>query len=232
MHPCLSAEFPLFSYNNGVVMTSCRELDSSRSALSATSAFAIATAGANEGTPTKEKYRRMSLASAGEGQPQQRGRGDPAWGAREGLGQAMSTQAMSTPGSKARDPERRPCHTSQGPVPKGRGWPWAALWQQRVLMLVVQQARPLGVWGQGGSAAQLPPVLLLALRSSLASELGWGISSGLLFAGPQLLISHVSARGYPQLHLRGGLGSHAPPHLCLPGWGEGGTSRRMWGQSV
>uniref|UniRef100_A0A286Y259 Ras protein specific guanine nucleotide releasing factor 1 n=1 Tax=Cavia porcellus TaxID=10141 RepID=A0A286Y259_CAVPO len=60
-----SSEFPLFSYNNGVVMTSCRELDSNRSALSATSAFAIATAGANEGTPNKEKYRRMSLASAG-----------------------------------------------------------------------------------------------------------------------------------------------------------------------
>ncbi|XP_013931557.1 PREDICTED: ras-specific guanine nucleotide-releasing factor 1 isoform X2 [Thamnophis sirtalis] len=61
-----SSEFPLFSYNNGVVMTSCRELENSRSsALSAASAFAIATAGANEGTPTKEKYRRMSLASAG-----------------------------------------------------------------------------------------------------------------------------------------------------------------------
>ncbi|XP_066492101.1 ras-specific guanine nucleotide-releasing factor 1 [Tiliqua scincoides] len=60
-----SSEFPLFAYNNGVVMTSCRELDNSRSALSAASAFAIATAGANEGTPTKEKYRRMSLASAG-----------------------------------------------------------------------------------------------------------------------------------------------------------------------
>ncbi|XP_075391885.1 ras-specific guanine nucleotide-releasing factor 1 [Tenrec ecaudatus] len=60
-----SSEFPLFSYNNGVVMTSCRELDSTRSALSATSAFAIATAGANEGTPTKETYRRMSLANAG-----------------------------------------------------------------------------------------------------------------------------------------------------------------------
>uniref|UniRef100_A0A8C3XL97 Ras protein specific guanine nucleotide releasing factor 1 n=1 Tax=Chelydra serpentina TaxID=8475 RepID=A0A8C3XL97_CHESE len=60
-----SSEFSLFSYNNGVVMTSCRELDSNRSALSAASAFAIATAGANEGTPTKEKYRRMSLASAG-----------------------------------------------------------------------------------------------------------------------------------------------------------------------
>ncbi|NXG40685.1 RGRF1 factor, partial [Psilopogon haemacephalus] len=60
-----SSDFSLFSYNNGVVMTSCRELDSSRSALSAASAFAIATAGANEGTPTKEKYRRMSLASAG-----------------------------------------------------------------------------------------------------------------------------------------------------------------------
>ncbi|XP_053128370.1 ras-specific guanine nucleotide-releasing factor 1 isoform X1 [Hemicordylus capensis] len=60
-----ASEFPLFSYNNGVVMTSCRELDNSRSALSAASAFAIATAGANEGTPTKEKYRRMSLASAG-----------------------------------------------------------------------------------------------------------------------------------------------------------------------
>ncbi|KFR02506.1 Ras-specific guanine nucleotide-releasing factor 1, partial [Nipponia nippon] len=60
-----SSDFSLFSYNNGVVMTSCRELDSTRSALSAASAFAIATAGANEGTPTKEKYRRMSLASAG-----------------------------------------------------------------------------------------------------------------------------------------------------------------------
>lgn len=60
-----SAEFPLFSCNNGVVRTPCRELDSSRSSLSAASAFAIATAGANEGTPNKEKYRRMSLASAG-----------------------------------------------------------------------------------------------------------------------------------------------------------------------
>ncbi|XP_045865526.1 ras-specific guanine nucleotide-releasing factor 1 isoform X2 [Meles meles] len=60
-----SSEFSLFSYNNGVVVTSCRELDSTRSALSAASAFAIATAGANEGAPNKEKYRRMSLASAG-----------------------------------------------------------------------------------------------------------------------------------------------------------------------
>uniref|UniRef100_A0A8B9RFI8 Ras protein specific guanine nucleotide releasing factor 1 n=1 Tax=Astyanax mexicanus TaxID=7994 RepID=A0A8B9RFI8_ASTMX len=59
------AEFSLFSYNNGMVMSSCRELDNNRSALSAASAFAIATAGANEGTPTKEKYRRMSLASTG-----------------------------------------------------------------------------------------------------------------------------------------------------------------------
>uniref|UniRef100_A0A8D3C6Q1 Ras protein specific guanine nucleotide releasing factor 1 n=1 Tax=Scophthalmus maximus TaxID=52904 RepID=A0A8D3C6Q1_SCOMX len=58
-------EFSLFSYNNGMVMSSCRELDNNRSALSAASAFAIATAGANEGTPTKEKYRRMSLASTG-----------------------------------------------------------------------------------------------------------------------------------------------------------------------
>lgn len=48
-------------------MSSCRELDNNRSALSAASAFAIATAGANEGTPTKEKYRRMSLASTGTG---------------------------------------------------------------------------------------------------------------------------------------------------------------------
>ncbi|XP_040198127.1 ras-specific guanine nucleotide-releasing factor 1 isoform X2 [Rana temporaria] len=60
-----SADFTLFSYNNGIVMTSCREHDSSRSNLSAASAFAIATAGANEGTPTKETYRRMSLATAG-----------------------------------------------------------------------------------------------------------------------------------------------------------------------
>lgn len=58
-------ELPLFSYNNGVVRTPCRDLDNNRSALSAASAFAIATAGANEGTPNKEKYRRMSLASAG-----------------------------------------------------------------------------------------------------------------------------------------------------------------------
>uniref|UniRef100_G3PVU2 Ras protein specific guanine nucleotide releasing factor 1 n=1 Tax=Gasterosteus aculeatus aculeatus TaxID=481459 RepID=G3PVU2_GASAC len=49
------AEFSLFSFNVGMVVSSCRELDSNRSALSAASAFAIATAGANEGTPTKEK---------------------------------------------------------------------------------------------------------------------------------------------------------------------------------
>lgn len=63
----LPVEFSLFSYNNGTVMSSCRpEMDNNnRSALSAASAFAIATAGANEGTPTKEKYRRMSLASTG-----------------------------------------------------------------------------------------------------------------------------------------------------------------------
>ncbi|XP_051837102.1 ras-specific guanine nucleotide-releasing factor 1 [Antechinus flavipes] len=67
-----ASEFSLFSYNNGVVMTSCRELDNNRSALSAASAFAIATAGANEGTPNKEKYRRMSLASAGMLPPDQR----------------------------------------------------------------------------------------------------------------------------------------------------------------
>ncbi|XP_078097312.1 ras-specific guanine nucleotide-releasing factor 1 isoform X3 [Mustelus asterias] len=60
-----ASEFSLFSYNNGVVVTSSREMDNNRSAVSATSAFAIATAGANEGTPTKEKFRRMSLASAG-----------------------------------------------------------------------------------------------------------------------------------------------------------------------
>lgn len=47
-------------------MSSCRELDNNRSVVSAASAFAIATAGANEGTPTKEKYRRMSLASTGK----------------------------------------------------------------------------------------------------------------------------------------------------------------------
>ncbi|XP_075287350.1 ras-specific guanine nucleotide-releasing factor 1 isoform X2 [Opisthocomus hoazin] len=71
-----SSDFSLFSYNNGVVMTSCRELDSTRSALSAASAFAIATAGANEGTPTKEKYRRMSLASAVSGFPTDQRNGD------------------------------------------------------------------------------------------------------------------------------------------------------------
>ncbi|XP_069768080.1 ras-specific guanine nucleotide-releasing factor 1 isoform X5 [Narcine bancroftii] len=60
-----SSEFSLFSYNNGVVVTSSREMENNRSVLSATSAFAIATAGANEGTPSKEKFRRMSLASAG-----------------------------------------------------------------------------------------------------------------------------------------------------------------------
>ncbi|CAO2634038.1 Ras-specific guanine nucleotide-releasing factor 1 [Lemmus lemmus] len=63
----LDTKFPLFNFNNGVVMTSCRELDNNRSTLSASSAFAIATAGANEGTPNKEKYqyRRMSLATTG-----------------------------------------------------------------------------------------------------------------------------------------------------------------------
>ncbi|XP_024911336.1 ras-specific guanine nucleotide-releasing factor 1-like [Cynoglossus semilaevis] len=60
-----NSEFSLFSFNNGMLVSSCRELDNNRSALSAASAFAIATAGANEGTPTKEKYRRMSLASSG-----------------------------------------------------------------------------------------------------------------------------------------------------------------------
>jgi len=62
----IPVEFSLFSFNNGMVVSSCRELDNNRSALSAASAFAIATAGANEGTPTKEKYRRMSLASTGQ----------------------------------------------------------------------------------------------------------------------------------------------------------------------
>lgn len=65
LYLCSPVEFSLFSYNNGMVMSSCREMDNNRSALSAASAFAIATAGANEGTPTKEKYRRMSLASTG-----------------------------------------------------------------------------------------------------------------------------------------------------------------------
>ncbi|KAI5098345.1 ras-specific guanine nucleotide-releasing factor 1 isoform X1 [Silurus meridionalis] len=60
-----SSDFSLFSYNNGMMMSSGREIENNRSALSAASAFAIATAGANEGTPTKEKYRRMSLASTG-----------------------------------------------------------------------------------------------------------------------------------------------------------------------
>uniref|UniRef100_A0A8C9WDX7 Ras protein specific guanine nucleotide releasing factor 1 n=1 Tax=Scleropages formosus TaxID=113540 RepID=A0A8C9WDX7_SCLFO len=52
---CFAPEFSLFSHNNGMVVSSCRELDNTRSTLSAASAFAIATAGANEGTPTKEK---------------------------------------------------------------------------------------------------------------------------------------------------------------------------------
>uniref|UniRef100_A0AAQ5XBM6 Ras protein specific guanine nucleotide releasing factor 1 n=1 Tax=Amphiprion ocellaris TaxID=80972 RepID=A0AAQ5XBM6_AMPOC len=49
------SKFSLFSYNNGMVMSSCRELDNNRSALSAASAFAIATAGANEGFPTDQR---------------------------------------------------------------------------------------------------------------------------------------------------------------------------------
>uniref|UniRef100_A0A663MVJ0 Ras protein specific guanine nucleotide releasing factor 1 n=1 Tax=Athene cunicularia TaxID=194338 RepID=A0A663MVJ0_ATHCN len=51
-------DFSLFSYNNGVVMPSCRELDSTRSALSAASAFAIATAGGSlavSGFPTDQR---------------------------------------------------------------------------------------------------------------------------------------------------------------------------------
>uniref|UniRef100_A0A6Q2X066 Ras protein specific guanine nucleotide releasing factor 1 n=1 Tax=Esox lucius TaxID=8010 RepID=A0A6Q2X066_ESOLU len=47
--------FSLFSFNNGMVVSSCRELDNNRSALSAASAFAIATAGANEGFPTDQR---------------------------------------------------------------------------------------------------------------------------------------------------------------------------------
>ncbi|XP_021062598.1 ras-specific guanine nucleotide-releasing factor 1 isoform X2 [Mus pahari] len=59
-------EFPFFNYNNGVLMTTCRDLvDNNRSTLSATSAFAIATAGANEGPSNKEVFRRMSLANTG-----------------------------------------------------------------------------------------------------------------------------------------------------------------------
>jgi hypothetical protein len=62
----LSTEFPFFNYNNGILMTTCRDLvDNNRSTLSATSAFAIATAGANEGPSNKEVFRRMSLANTG-----------------------------------------------------------------------------------------------------------------------------------------------------------------------
>uniref|UniRef100_A0A671WH85 Ras protein specific guanine nucleotide releasing factor 1 n=1 Tax=Sparus aurata TaxID=8175 RepID=A0A671WH85_SPAAU len=50
-----SSMFSLFSFNNGMVVSSCRELDNNRSALSAASAFAIATAGANEGFPTDQR---------------------------------------------------------------------------------------------------------------------------------------------------------------------------------
>nr|prf guanine nucleotide-releasing factor [Rattus norvegicus] len=61
----ITQEFPLFNYNSGIMMT-CRDLmDSNRSPLSATSAFAIATAGANESPANKEIYRRMSLANTG-----------------------------------------------------------------------------------------------------------------------------------------------------------------------
>uniref|UniRef100_A0A7N6AAW9 Ras protein specific guanine nucleotide releasing factor 1 n=1 Tax=Anabas testudineus TaxID=64144 RepID=A0A7N6AAW9_ANATE len=55
VNPCFLVDFSLFSYNNGMVMSSCRELDNNRSALSAASAFAIATAGANEGFPTDQR---------------------------------------------------------------------------------------------------------------------------------------------------------------------------------
>uniref|UniRef100_A0A671WGG6 Ras protein specific guanine nucleotide releasing factor 1 n=1 Tax=Sparus aurata TaxID=8175 RepID=A0A671WGG6_SPAAU len=51
----VSSKFSLFSFNNGMVVSSCRELDNNRSALSAASAFAIATAGANEGFPTDQR---------------------------------------------------------------------------------------------------------------------------------------------------------------------------------
>uniref|UniRef100_A0A4W3K0C0 Ras protein specific guanine nucleotide releasing factor 1 n=1 Tax=Callorhinchus milii TaxID=7868 RepID=A0A4W3K0C0_CALMI len=49
------SKFSLFSYNNGVVVTTCREMDGNRSSLSAASAFAIATAGANEGFPADQR---------------------------------------------------------------------------------------------------------------------------------------------------------------------------------
>ncbi|GAB1294518.1 Ras-specific guanine nucleotide-releasing factor 1 [Apodemus speciosus] len=57
-------EFPLFNYN-GVMRTTCRDLmDNNPGALSATSAFAIATAGAND-ISNKDAFRRMSLANTG-----------------------------------------------------------------------------------------------------------------------------------------------------------------------
>lgn len=100
-----SPEFPLFSYNNGVVMRSCRELDNSRSGLSAASAFAIATSGANEGTPNKEKYRRMSLASTGAGR---------------GLAHPLSSWAACAQGRPAPHGARAP------PPTRARGGPrWA-----------------------------------------------------------------------------------------------------------
>ncbi|XP_028614784.1 ras-specific guanine nucleotide-releasing factor 1 isoform X3 [Grammomys surdaster] len=55
-------KFPLLNYS-GVVIPTCRDMVDNQTTLSATSAFAIATAGANEGPSNKEVFRRMSLAS-------------------------------------------------------------------------------------------------------------------------------------------------------------------------
>ncbi|XP_052045253.1 ras-specific guanine nucleotide-releasing factor 1 isoform X1 [Apodemus sylvaticus] len=57
-------EFPLFNYS-GVIMSTCRDLDNNLGTISATSAFAIATAGANESSSNKEVFRRMSLVNTG-----------------------------------------------------------------------------------------------------------------------------------------------------------------------
>lgn len=58
----LSTEFSHFNYS-GILIHTCRDMFDNRTTLSATSAFAIATAGASEGPSSKAVFRRMSLAS-------------------------------------------------------------------------------------------------------------------------------------------------------------------------
>lgn len=151
-----SPEFPLFSYNNGVVMTSCRELDNNRSGLSAASAFAIATAGANEGTPNKEKYRRMSLASTGaRGSPHGlQGQGTP--GPQDPVPLAVQPWAVLTFSWEAPPYPQPPLEgaftQSEACCPRSPGHPSSHL------HALAQKWGPRGLWSGGAAWTSQQPL--------------------------------------------------------------------------